>query len=340
MKSVLHFLCLSWIGLLASCSATVEKLEKINGISFVASRVAVDDAHIAPLLKLNANYAAVMPFGFIRELSHPEINFNSERQWFGETDKGVRQYIETLQKNHMKIMMKPQIWVRKGEFTGFIKMAHEEDWILLEDTYRNFILTYAKVAEATNVDIFCIGTELERFIAARPDYWKQLIVEVRNVYNGKLTYAANWDEYPKTPFWADLDYIGVDAYFPLSDKKTPTIAECKAAWQPYKQQLKAMSERYHKPILFTEYGYRSVDYTAKAPWKFDRDMIVVNMEAQSNAMQALYDENWGEDWFAGGFVWKWFHDHNNAGGMSDTQFTPQNKPVETIISATYKNYQQ
>src|SRR5690606_17243518 len=104
MKSVLHFLCVSWIGLLASCSATVEKLEKINGISFVASRVAVDDAHIASLLQLNANYAAVMPFGFIRELSHPEINFNSERQWFGETDKGVRQYIETLQKNHMKIM--------------------------------------------------------------------------------------------------------------------------------------------------------------------------------------------------------------------------------------------
>ncbi|MBJ7880807.1 glycoside hydrolase family 113 [Gelidibacter salicanalis] len=340
MRSVLHFLYLITLCLLSSCSATVEKPQKINGVSFVASRLAVDDEHVAPLIELNANYAAVMPFGFIRELAHPEINFNSERQWFGETEKGVKQYIETLQKNHIKIMMKPQIWVRKGEFTGFIKMAHEEDWKLLENSYTDFILTYARVAEDTHVDIFCIGTELENFIDARPAYWEELIVDIRKVYKGKLTYAANWDEYDRTPFWADLDYIGIDAYFPLSDKKTPTLAECKAAWAPYKKQLKAFSEEFHKPILFTEYGYRSVDYTAEAPWKSDREMTAVNMEAQSNAMQSLFEENWSEDWFAGGFVWKWFHDHNNVGGDKDTQFTPQNKPVEAIISTTYKQYQE
>ncbi|WP_299396531.1 glycoside hydrolase TIM-barrel-like domain-containing protein [uncultured Gelidibacter sp.] len=340
MKAIVGFLCFMMGWLICSCSATVEKPQKINGVSFVAAREAVDDKHVVPLVKLNANYAAVMPFGFIRELSHPEINFNNERQWFGETEKGVKQYIQTLQSKHIKIMMKPQIWVHRGEFTGFIKMEHEDDWKTLETSYSDFILTYAKVAEETKVDIFCIGTELESFIDERPDYWRQLIVDIKKVYKGKLTYAANWNEYDRTPFWADLDYIGVDAYFPLSDKQTPTLEECRAGWAPHKKQLKAFYKRYQKPILFTEYGYRSVDYAAKAPWKADRDMTSVNMEAQANAMQALFDENWGEEWFAGGFIWKWFHDYENVGGEKDTQFTPQNKPVEAIISATYKNYEQ
>lgn len=32
-------------------------------------------------------------------------------------------------------MVKPQIWVWRGEFTGTIKMENEENWKLLEDSY-------------------------------------------------------------------------------------------------------------------------------------------------------------------------------------------------------------
>ena len=60
------------------------------------------------------------------------------------------------------------------------------------------------MAEEEKVDIFCIGTELEKFIEHRPAYWRELIAEVRKVYKGKLTYAANWDEYKRVPFWDAL----------------------------------------------------------------------------------------------------------------------------------------
>ncbi|MGC1630847.1 MAG: glycoside hydrolase TIM-barrel-like domain-containing protein [Gelidibacter sp.] len=321
-----------------SCSATVEKPEKINGVSFVASRDSIDGKDVSPLVNLNANYASVMPFGFIRELAHPEITFNSDRQWFGETEDGVKQYIKTLHDHQIKVMMKPQIWVWRGEFTGFIKMAHDADWKALEDAYSNFILTYAKVAQDAHVEIFCIGTELEGFIDERPEYWKKLIVDIKKIYKGKLTYAANWNEYDRTPFWADLDYIGIDAYFPLSNSKTPTLGECKKGWTVYKADLKLFSETYHKTILFTEFGYRSVDYAAKTPWKADREMTNVNLDAQTNAMQSLFDEIWDEHWFAGGFLWKWFHDNKNVGGATDTQYTPQNKPVEKVIREFYQKY--
>ncbi|MEZ4803602.1 MAG: glycoside hydrolase TIM-barrel-like domain-containing protein [Gelidibacter sp.] len=337
MKTISYFLCFGLYGIIVGCSATVQKPEKINGVSFVASRDAIKDKHVAPVMKLNANYASVMPFGFVRDLAHPNISFNSNRQWFGETAKGVQQYVEALHKHNIKVMLKPQIWVR-GEFTGFIKMAHDDDWNVFEASYSDFILTYAKAAETSKVEILCIGTELEGFIDERPDYWKSLIVEIRKIYKGKLTYAANWNEYDRTPFWADLDYIGVDAYFPLSDLKTPTVEECKKGWAKHKAQLKHYSETLKKPILFTEYGYRSVDFAAKEPWKADMDMTDINLEAQSNAMQSLFEEIWYEDWFAGGFVWKWFHEHDKVGGETDSQFTPQNKPVEDIIRKFYKNH--
>ncbi|CAH8285059.1 hypothetical protein EV196_101115 [Mariniflexile fucanivorans] len=321
--------------LVSSCAIKSTKSEKINGVSFVASRDTINDTHIKPLLNIHANYAAIMPFGFIRELMHPNIRFNTERQWFGERKEGVKQYVENLKQHQIKVMIKPQIWVSRGVFTGGIKMTSEADWLILEESYSNFILMYAELAETLDAEIFCIGTELESFIDNRPEYWKQLIVEIRKVYNGKLTYAANWNEYNRSPFWEQLDYIGIDAYFPISNEKTPTVEACRSGWLNHKPKIKTFSEKYNKPILFTEFGYRSVDYAGKEPWRSDRDMNTVNMEAQTNTMQVIFEEFWDEDWFAGGFLWKWFHNHNEAGGENDSRFTPQNKPVEALVKAQY-----
>ncbi len=322
------------IGLLNSC--TGQETSKINGISYVASPEAINQAHIDPVLQINANYAAVMPFGFLRTLKSPDVVYNTKRQWFGETKEGARQYIKQLHKNKIKVMLKPQIWVWRGEFTGLIKMDSEEDWISLEQSYEIFILDYARLAEEMSVNIFCIGTELELFVTNRPDYWKELIKKIRKAYKGKLTYAANWDEFKRTPFWKELDFIGIDAYFPLSDKKTPTVEDCRKGWVKHREVIKNLYKATGKRVLFAEYGYRSVDYTAKEPWRFDRDMDTVNLEGQQHAMQALYDEFWEEDWFAGGFLWKWFHNHEQSGGTNNSRFTPQNKPVEAIIRKAYK----
>lgn len=315
--------------------ACTGQVTKINGVSFVASQNAIDNTHVQPLVNLNANYAAVMPFGFISDLSQPEIMFNTQSQWFGETKIGAKQYIKTLQNAKIKIMLKPQIWVRHGEFTGYIKMTNETDWTILEHSYSKFILEFAQLAQEMHVEVFCIGTELEQFIANRPAYWNVLIQKIKTIYNGKLTYAANWDEFKTTPFWNQLDFIGVDAYFPVSNEKTPTVNACLLGWKTHKETLKLFSEKYNKAILFTEFGYRSVDYSAKEPWKSDRSMTQVNLKAQTNATKALFDTFWNENWFAGGFIWKWYHNYQTAGGHNNSRFTPQNKPVEAIIKKQY-----
>ena len=327
------FLCLVF-ACLSSCNG---QIEKINGVSFVASRDSINKNNVDPVVKVNANYAAIMPFGFVKNLEHPDIIHNTDRQWFGETRAGGKQYVEELRKQDIKIMIKPQIWVWKGEFTGYIKMETEENWKLLEASYSSFILEYAKLAEEVSAEILCIGTELENFVKYRPDYWSDLIKEIKSVYKGKLTYAANWDEFKRTPFWNQLDYIGVDAYFPVSNAQTPSFEDCIEGWKKHKPVIKALSDKHRKPILFTEYGYRSVDYSGKKPWVSDRSMNKVNLDAQVNTTKALYETFWNEEWFAGGFIWKWFHNYKDSGGADNPMFTPQNKPVEAVIKNYYKN---
>ena len=319
-----------------SCSELIQ--EKFNGVSFVASRESVAQEHVEELVKLNANYASVMPFGFIREMNTPEITFNTERQWFGETRQGAKQYIELLNKNNIQVMLKPQLWIWRGEFTGNLKMNSESEWLVLEKAYEAFILNNAELAAETKVPLFCIGTELEQFVHHRPKYWKNLIRKIKKIYKGKLTYAANWDEYSKTSFWQDLDYIGIDAYFPLSKEKTPTVEQLRSGWQKHKQKMAAFSESAKKPILFTEFGYRSANFTGLKPWEEDRNDTIVNLEAQTNATRAIMEEFWKEDWFAGGFVWKWFIHHKESGGPTDNRFTPQNKPAEKVLRTFYQHY--
>ncbi|CDF78977.1 glycoside hydrolase (GH113) [Formosa agariphila KMM 3901] len=334
MKSK-HTLVLLLLITILSCQS---QSQKINGVSFVASRDTIHDSHIKPIVNLNANYAAIMPFGFIRNINHPEIKYNSDRQWYGETKSGAKHYIQALQKQNIHIMLKPQIWISHGAFTGNILMETENNWRILEDSYTKFILEYAKLAEDAHVDLFCIGTELEQFIKHRPEYWQNLILKIKDVYSGKLTYAANWDEFKYTPFWSNLDYIGIDAYFPLSKNQTPTFEDALAGWSSHKKFIHDYYNTYNKPILFTEYGYRSVDYAGKEPWKSDRNMTQVNLEAQLNCSQALFESFWHEEWFAGGFVWKWFINHDTSGGEQDSRFTPQNKPVENLIKTYYGKY--
>ncbi len=301
----------------------------------MASPEKISHEHVSPLIKASANYVALMPFGFIKDLSSPKIIHNTNRQWFGETEKGVIQYGKEFEKKGINLMIKPQIWVWKGEFTGYIKMNSEENWRILENSYLDFILTYAKTAQQLKADVFCIGTELEKFVINRPEFWNKLIKEVKKVYKGKLTYAANWDEFKRVPFWNEIDYIGIDAYFPLSDKKTPTLEEFEKGWEPHKKEILKVREKVNKPVLFTEYGYRSVNYAGKKPWEANRVEGEINLENQKNATLALYNQFWSEDWFAGGFLWKWFHKHKEVGGENNNRFTPQNKPAEKLIQKLY-----
>ena len=322
------------IGSLFSQAPAADEDKKINGMSLVAINGTIDSVHVAPLKKVGANYAASIPFAFMPTHTSPDLVFNMDWQWQGERVEGVRNYIHELRAQDISVMIKPQIWVGHGTYTGTIMMESEEDWIALEENYRKFIVAFAELAEEEEVEFMCIGTELKHFVELRETFWRSLIAELRTIYSGKLTYAANWDDYENVPFWDDLDYIGVDAYFPVAKREKAKLDELIKGWEPHKKEMDSLSEKFGKQILFTEYGYRSIRACAVKPWDYSEGGQV-NEKAQHLALKALYEVFWDDPNYAGGFLWKWYPDHEHAGGPQNNTFTIQNKKAQNTVSDVY-----
>lgn len=309
--------------------------EKMKGLSFVASSRPFEASEFEPLKSTNANYLAIMPFAFMPSANAPNLSFAHERQWWGERPDGCQETIKMAKKNGFGILLKPQIWIGGGVFTGTIQQNSEADWTDFERNYRDFVLKFAEIAEAEKVEVFCIGTELEQFVRQRPDFWKRLIRDVRAVFSGKLTYAENWDCFDQPSFLSELDYIGVDAYFPLAEGQHPSKEAIRNGWTPHLLKMKSSSQKYAKPILLTECGYRSVDFAAEKPWDFSREKKSVNETLQADLLSVMFEEVWTQEWCAGGFIWKWFPFHERAGGAQNNQFTPQNKQAQQVITSYF-----
>ncbi|MFK7934963.1 MAG: hypothetical protein AB8G22_15745 [Saprospiraceae bacterium] len=106
--------------------------------------------------------------------------------------------------------------------------------------------------------------------------WINLIQNIRAVYQGELTYAANFDNYMEVDFWDQLDYIGINAYFPLRTPETSTLLQPEleltflTSWDSIFQeiqQFKLAEDIPEKPVIFTELGYVSAEGATLAPWQ-------------------------------------------------------------------------
>lgn len=104
------------------------------------------------------------------------------------------------------------------------------------------------------------------------DRWEQMINETRAVYAGKLTYAANFDNYMDVAFWPSLDVMGINAYFPLRSPNEPATAEVlEAGWEKVFAEIESTQAELQlpgtgMPVVFTELGYTRRAGGTAAPW--------------------------------------------------------------------------
>jgi len=252
-----------------------------------------------------------------------------------------------------EIVLKPQVWLGHSdegdddEWSATIGFNNEADWQTWEANYRTFILHHAQTAEEIGSPLFVIGTELGNSTRERPEFWRALIAEVRTVYSGALTYAANWhDDYELVTFWDALDYVGVQAYFPLAESSVASrsVEELRTGWTTHKAALQHVAERTGKPVLFTEIGYRSVPYAAAEPWKWPErgETTSADTTLQQQLYTAFFESFWAEDWFAGALVWKWtIRPEGRRRRWTRREgtaigFSPEGKPAEEVLAGWYK----
>lgn len=339
-----HYLILPLICLLFShtCSTVSPLAEcewqpeaRIKGLSFTAPPQPFPADPMPAVKAVNADWIAVIPYAYTRA-GKAHVAFNIDWQWWGERIEGIEFTIKAAHKARLNVMLKPQVYMH-GTWVGDLEYSHDEDWQRWEKDYENYILTMAQIAASLEVKLFCIGTEFKKSVEQRPQFWTQLIRKIRDIYKGQLTYSANWNDYQDVPFWSALDYIGISAYFPLVEDKTPSVKALQQALQPITRKIERFACQQNKAVLFTEYGYLSVDGCAHKNWELEAKIsqLPINEQAQANALEALLTEMKTHDWWAGGFLWKWFPNGQGGEGYNAKDYTPQGKKAERTLTKCY-----
>lgn len=304
-----------------------------KGMNLVAPINKLEKATLSDLKAINVNAISLIPYAFVN-VEKATINYNNGKQWWGETTAGIVECTNLSHNNNFKVMLKPHLWINHNTYTGDLDFNTETEWKKWESEYEKYILDFAQIAQQEKIELFCFGTELRNPIAKRPKYWLQLIKKIKTIYKGKLTYAANWDDFEETPFWHEMDYIGIDAYFPLSKSKTPSVEELKVSWKSHLQKIEKVQKKYNKKVIFTEFGYRNSDYCTKEPWSETNN--TENNLAQANSYEALFQTFKNKSWYQGGFAWKWYADDYYK-KKKTIDFTPQSKPAFEVIKKHYKD---
>ena len=318
---------------------------RLRGVSWVGGD-SVTTAELESLLKAHVNWIAQMPFGWQGGAAEPLIRVRPERQparggMWGESDAGLLHTARLARQHGISTLLKPHLWVRgRGTWPGDINMASAADWDQWFASYTSFMLRYAALAEAGRMDGLCIGTELLH--ATEPAHekdWRKLIRQVRRVYHGPLTYAANWSvEYQQIRFWDALDYVGIQAYFPLSTAASPSLDTLLHGWQPHLKELAAWQRKIKKPIVFTEIGYKTTPDAAAKPgaWPDQAATAAPDEATQARCYEAMFRACWGQPWLKGMFIWKWYPGLAPDGPVRrHADFTPQHKPAEAVLARWY-----
>jgi len=232
----------------------------------------------------------------------------------------------------LKILIKPHLayWGSPFSWRGEIAFPEPEAQARFFATYEAWVSELAAVVK--DADAFAVGTELGG-LSMHEAEWRRIITVVRARFPGSLTYAANWDEMDRVPFWDAVDAVGVQAYFPVLKQATdgvPSAEALDAGWNRILDQLGALAARTGKPIVFTELGYDwSVDAPQK-PWASGR-RTPAGEATQEALLAAALRALEREPRVVGAFLWKWFPGERQYG-----DFRMSRPGVRAVIRELWK----
>lgn len=254
------------------------------------------------------------------------VSINSVPQK-SNTDSEIETLIRLAKSKGLRVFLKPHVDILDDTWRGEISPANLEEWF---NNYTKFIVHYAEIAQRHGVECLILGTEFKTIQSSKyRDKWLKVIAEARKVFGGFLTYAANWDDYWEVSFWDALNFVSIDAYFPLSNTRDPALEELVSGWEKWISKLALFSNEVKKVIVFSELGYRSTDYAAREPWEY-QTVRPFNGDLQKRCFQAALKALGNKKWFGGFLIWNW-SPKMDYGGKFNLDFTTQYKAGQTIF---------
>jgi Glycoside Hydrolase Family 113 len=329
------------------------------------------------LAETGADWVCIAFGADMKTFHDPQFIWGDENTAMASDDE-LRRAIDLARENGLKVILKPVVNCADGTWRAWIRffrpvtdeeraagvtgeldpwgekpqmrageVTDQDAWAGWWHNYSAFLVHYAKIAQEKDVELFCLGCEMnstEQF----EDRWRALISQVREVFDGMLTYDINHGREQGLPWWDAVDVISVSAYYEVPPppnvavedavKTTTPQAEIEARLEGVKDALAAISRKWNKPILFIETGVTNVRGCARYPWSHpdEKSDSPLDETEQANYYQALFKVFWNEPWFMGFAWWDWparLYDRDAA--AEDRGFCVYGKQAEEVVREWY-----
>ena len=148
--------------------------------------------------------------------------------------------------------------------------------------------------------------------------WRSLIAAVRQQYHGPVSY--NCDKYGEgyVNWWDAVDCIASSGYYPLKD------------WENQLNRIEAVSQKYKKPVLFSEAGCMNVTGSSAVPNNWELKGSRNDLE-QADWYSAMFAACAKRPWVLGFGVWDWPADPRAA-----SAYAVSGRPAAKIIHSAYQ----
>lgn len=288
------------------------------------------------LVALGVNTISLTPFGRVWSLGSHSIQMDFEAP-YEENREAIGRMVEQAHRRGLRVVLIPHLWVETGGWRGEMAPAGRKGWATYQDAYRRFVLSWARDAGRFGVDAFSIGVECTSFSGRFPRFWTRLIREVREQFPGPLTYSANWDEVDNVLFWRELDWIGVNAFYPLAKAGQTDYADYVAGAEAAIAKLERTAQIHNRPAVLMEIGYTTRPGAAVDPWSWPDHMseVVVDEWEQARALAALMGAAARSPRIGGMLLWRYYAHLDDVSQEAPWGFSPHGKLAARVLQAVY-----
>lgn len=280
---------------------------------------------------LGANWVQIHPYGSIDREGNVSLGRLDPT---GPVPDWLARPIAEAHRLGLKICITPHLapWRAGWNWRGDIDFDTPAKWARFFHSYRAWITTLARMTR--EADGFAVGSELDRTVWGHETEWRDIISAVRAETPAALTYAANWPDYQRIPFWDAVDVISLSAYFSLTDHdRHPTAAELDRAWTRILADARAYAQQHNRRVVFMEIGYDRSLKAAREPWADgarggDPDSEALQTLCLDRALAAVAEP----DAIIGTFIWKWF-----PGPVRRETFLASTPAMREVIARHWKD---
>ncbi|NLG02790.1 MAG: 1,4-beta-xylanase [Clostridia bacterium] len=307
-------------------------MEKVKGITFgtFAARGSFKKEEARSSLmnlkhRTGANTIILVPNGLQDTAQSEEIDFSSPATIGDEELCDMIRLAKTL---GLRVFLKPTVNCKNGTWRAFINFfdndVHcEPKWCNWFQSYTAFMLHFAKIAQQEKCDMFIAGCEMV-MAERREKEWRTLIDDIRNEYDGLVSYNTDKYQEEHVKWWDCVDVISSSGYYPLND------------WEQELDRIEQTVKKYQKPFFFAEVGCMSTTGSSKVPNKWCLDGSV-NLKEQAEWYKAMFTSCEKRTWINGYGVWEWgIKQYKSELAKSDRRYDIYGKPAEEIVRQFYQ----